>query len=217
MSIRIFSSFYSRMRRVDRGLLKTLMWIWGVIITVGFCIFTIPGINISGLVVYAQSVEEQTTNFYVPLFQGDADNWLGAAISNGSNSPADFTSTAYDKDGNLVDFPNNPAQYTLQPHEQLAKLGWEIFGASADVSRNGWIHVQTNNPRTGVLAMYGNAGMTQLDGTAPTRYDAKKIYFTRVFEGDGVFNGQKATTELSVTNLYYTDIEVDFTLSTPTR
>ena len=147
-----------------------------------------------------RQVAIEAAALYFPFYQADAVTFVGFAVSNFSSQLANLEFTAFDPEGALVPFPQNPALFSLDPQTQLAKLGSEIFGVALSTPQAGWVRLSTDTAEIGSFFQFGTLALTQMDGSVAFTQQGKKLYFPRVFEGMTGFRGQSATTRLSIAN-----------------
>ncbi|MBI4456763.1 MAG: RHS repeat protein [Acidobacteria bacterium] len=136
--------------------------------------------------------------FSFPFYQADANVFAGFAVSNFSDRGASLSFTAFNPIGQLLPFSKNPFNLTLDSGKQFALLGSEIFGVGASTTQSGWVKLTMDNSDIGSFFLTGSG--LQLDGSVAFTQQAKKFYFTRVFEGPSALRGQPATTFLSISN-----------------
>lgn len=139
-----------------------------------------------------------TYKLYFPYYQGEAGKFTGFAVSNNSTATAHLQFRAYGPNGSLLPFKTNPRNYDLPAHQQVAKLGHEIFGETGTTVQSGWVELTSDNPNIGSFFQVGGSGW--MDGSVALSAQLQKLYFTRVFEGKTAFRGQQAVTYLSLAN-----------------
>jgi len=152
--------------------------------------------------------------FLVPFYQTSPTTYTGIAISNYSDRIANAQITALGADGQPLALPSNPAGIVLQPRNQVAKLGQELFGDGQSQTQSGWLQIAVDNPSVGCLFLFGSA--RQLDGSNAQLQTSKHFWFTRVLEGPLVFRGQTASTYLSIANPSSQSITLTLNLFGPT-
>ncbi len=167
-------------------------------------------VGLLGLVPWAVNAQEQETfSLLFPFYLEDEGNFSGYLLINGSDDTAQITVEGFDNDGQLIDFPENPAQGTLDSQNQLAQLGRQFLGADSTVEQQGWIRVSSKTPELAGLFQFGNGlggKWTRLDGAVALTEQSQVLFFTRVHEGPATFPSfglagrQDATTFLSIAN-----------------
>jgi hypothetical protein len=140
------------------------------------------------------------SEFFVPFYQGDTNNFTGFAVSNFGTTGANAQFTGYATDGRTLAFPANPVSFFIPPQAQFARLGSQIFGAPLDALQAGWVRISGDSPNLGCLYQFGDFGSTMLDGASADTSPSRILRFIRVYEGTGAFRGQTATTFLSIAN-----------------
>ena len=156
---------------------------------------------------------------YFPFYQGDADTFTAIAVSNLASSPARLEFSAWTAAGELESFPLNPRMIDLGSGRQEALLGSEIFGVDQSALHTGWVELtaapdgepNTSDPILGSFTQFGSFDLTRMDGAVAFHDQARRLILTRVYEGPSAFQGQAATTFLSLANP--NDMDVDFTLT----
>lgn len=113
-------------------------------------IWLAPGLGLVGLltlVPWAVSVQEQETfQLLFPFYLEDKVNFSAYLLTNDSTDTAEITIEGFDNDGQLIDFPENPAQERLDSQNQVALRGSDIFGADSTVEQQGWIRMSSETP-----------------------------------------------------------------------
>jgi hypothetical protein len=140
------------------------------------------------------------SQFLIPFYQANANFYLGIAVSNFGSAGSNIRLTGYGNDGNLLAFSINPASFFLQPRSQLAKLASQIFGIDASTPQAGWIRVSGDAPDLGCLFQFGDSLNRGIDGSTALTEPVRILRFTRVFEGQGAYRGQAASTFISLSN-----------------
>lgn len=146
---------------------------------------------------------------WFPFYQGDQASFTGFALVNPGLSTATLDFFAHDKNGGLQPLPDNPSSRSLQPSRQLAELGNELFQAAGGTKQAGWVRVVADKQISGFF-LFGSGA--QLDGSLAFSQKAKRLYFTRVFEGPKSYRNQAATTRLSLVNPNPTPVVLRLTL-----
>jgi len=147
--------------------------------------------------------------FWFPFYQGDQASFTGFALVNPGSSAATLDFFAHAKDGGLQALPDNPSSRTLEPNQQLAQLGNELFQAAGGAKQDGWVRLVSDKPVTGFF-LFGSGA--QNDGSVGFAQKAKTLYFTRVFEGPKSYRNQAASTLLSLVNPNRTSVVLRLTL-----
>jgi len=143
-------------------------------------------------------LDTNKTKLYFPYFQGSAGRFTSFAVSNNSAQKTHLEFRAYGTNGQLLDFANNPSKYDLKAHEQLAKLGHEVFGINGSQMQSGWVELTSDHSDIGSFFQVG--GSNWLDGSVSFSEESDRLFFTRIFEGSAAFRGQDAETFLSIAN-----------------
>ncbi len=162
------------------------------------------------LVPWAVSAQEQETfQLLFPFYLEDDVNFSAYLLTNVSTDTAKITIEGFDNEGQLIDFPENPAQERLDSHNQVALLGSDIFGADSTVDQQGWIRMSSETPELASFFQFGNGlegKQTRLDGAMALTEQSQVLFFTRVHEGPATFPSfgltgrQDSTTLLSIAN-----------------
>jgi hypothetical protein len=113
----------------------------------------------------------------------------------------------------MLPLANNPATVTLESQNQLARLGREIFAAESGTEQLGWVILDTDNPQLGSFFQFGSA--RQLDGSVAVTRQYRRLFFTRVYEGETAFRGQPVTTLLTIANPNHEPVTVELALHAP--
>ena len=166
-----------------------------------------------GLVVLAPWVvsaqEEETFLLLFPFFFEDEASFSGYGLLNHSPDSVQITTEGFDDAGQLIDFPENSAQGSLDSQNQVALLGSELFGDEPTRELQGWIRMSSATSDLSGFFQLGNGlegRQTQLDGAVAFTEQSKVLFFTRVHEGPatfpnfGLFGPKDATTFLSIVN-----------------
>jgi hypothetical protein len=119
---------------------------------------------------------------YFPFYQGSDRFFTSFAVSNYSDEPAALRFTTYGPDGELQDFPNNPAIVQLPAKHQLARLGHELFGCSWQTPQNGWVQLESDNDAVGSFFQFGDLALNGLDGSTAVTRSVPRLYLQRVYE-----------------------------------
>ena len=159
--------------------------------------------------VSAQEEEQETFSLLFPFFFEDEASFSGYGLLNHSSDAVQITIEGFDDAGQLIDFPENPAQESLDSQNQVALLGSELFGDEPTRELQGWIRMSSATPDLAGFFQLGNGlegRQTQLDGAVAFTEQSRVLFFTRVHEGPetfpnfGLFGPKDATTFLSIVN-----------------
>jgi hypothetical protein len=159
--------------------------------------------------VSAQAQEEETFLLLFPFFFEDEASFSGYGLLNHSPDPVLITIEGFDDTGQLIAFPENPAQESLDSQNQLTLLGSELFGDEPTRELQGWIRMSSDSPDLAGFFQLGNGlegRQTRMDGTVALTEQSRVLFFTRVHEGPasfpnfGLFGPKDATTFLSIVN-----------------
>jgi hypothetical protein len=134
-----------------------------------------------------------TLNFPKLAFESDA--FVGIAIVNPTGQEATVTLTAYDSAGKQLAGTGftNPAQVTIRPGQQIAKLTAELFGGGLAASTVGWVQATSATDNLTGFFLLLNGAVTSMDG-ADLPVSAKGLTFQLVRTGGGY------TTEVDLVN-----------------
>ncbi|GAB4220296.1 MAG: hypothetical protein Kow001_01570 [Acidobacteriota bacterium] len=138
--------------------------------------------------------------WYFPYYQGGGSAFTAFAVSNGSTRPATVEFRAYGSDGKLLAFPRNPRSLALKAREQIAQLGHEIFGVTAQTTQSGWVELHSDNADIGTFFQVGTGDGKELDGSVPFSEAYRRLIFTRVHHGSTAFRGKSSQTLISLAN-----------------
>jgi len=154
------------------------------------------------------TVTVEPSRHYFPFYKASGQTFTGFAVSNFSNRIANLELRLFDAAGQLV---SGPASAVIAPGAQLAKLGSELFQGLSGGADSGWVEMRSDNPEVGSFFLIGNG--SGLDGAVDSLRYSKRLYFTRVFEGEHSFRGQAASTFLSIVNPTGSKAVVDLSLN----
>lgn len=174
------------------------------------CVFTAPTAQKPGRGLRA-GVAMQTL-FTIPYLEFREGFFTGLAVSNVAGEDVTIRYTAYDGDGNMADFPNNPAEFPLPNGTQLARQASEIFETEAGTELIGWVELSSSGPLIGSFFQFGSFDLRELDGSTAFQDQASHFYLDRVFEGPTAFRGQPATTTISLVNPNPDPVELELHL-----
>jgi YD repeat-containing protein len=146
-----------------------------------------------------RQVTVDQTHLYFPFYQAPAGTFLGIAVSNYSNSEVPLVFTAYDAAGQLASYGQNPSAENLASGRQSARLATEIFKAGS-AAQNAWVELSSNSAELGSFFQFGNSSLTQLDGSIALSRHNREFHFSRIYQGEQAFRGQRAVTYLSIAN-----------------
>ena len=164
----------------------------------------------NGEIVTRGGPASNATLLFFPLNRTAPGSFTGFAVSNFSQRNAVVELDAFDSEGDLSLFSNNPAVFGVSESKQVARLGAQIFEADESTDAVSWVRAKTDNPELGSFFQIG--GGARLDGSVAFTEQSKRMYFTRVFEGVTSFRGQPARTLLSIANPNSEEITVKLTL-----
>ncbi|HUV14134.1 MAG TPA: penicillin acylase family protein, partial [Acidobacteriota bacterium] len=148
-----------------------------------------------------------SVQMYFPYYQGDQEEFTAFAVANVGKAKVEPNFSAWSREGQLLPFSKNPADWSLNPGTQRARLGHEVFGAAMTDVQQGWVELSV--PVTDPLeygadlasfTQFGDFQLRKLDGGVAATFYARRLYFTRVYEGATAFRGQPAETFLSLAN-----------------
>ncbi len=153
------------------------------------------------------SLAPPSTQLYFPYYQGDQDEFTAFAVANVGGAEVDVGFSAWSREGDLLPFSKNPASWSLSPGSQRARLGHEVFGAAMSDTQQGWVElaVPVTDPldydsSLASFTQFGDFQLKKLDGAVAVTFQSRRLYFTRVYEGETAFRGQPAETFLSLAN-----------------
>jgi hypothetical protein len=162
------------------------------------------------------------TQLLFPFYVGNATDFSGYALTNYSTETALLEIQGLGTDGNLLPFVDNPHGGSVEPQQQVAKLGTEFFSIDMSTVQNGWIRMVTNTGELASFFQFGNGlsgPLTKMDGSVALQTQSKLLYFSRIFDGPATFpavNGsQDATTTVSIANPNSSSIRVRFNFYGP--
>ena len=135
---------------------------------------------------------------YFPLVISNSLQFTGVSVTNLSPDPAVLQFTAMGLNGEALLLPRNPADLLLPPSTQRAALMRELFQGIPSGAY--WVRMTTDNPEIASLCLIGNYRLSELDGYLPMVLPSRQFDFPRVYEGFGVFHGQKGQTRLALVN-----------------
>jgi hypothetical protein len=158
---------------------------------------------------------QPATRLFIPFYQEDPGSFMGLAVSNYSLHSAQLQFVAGGGNGKALEFPSNPRTLPLAPDNQLAMLGYQIFGGDGMSARSGWLELTSDNAGVASFFLFGSGN--QMDGSVALAAQTKRMYFTRVYEGRGALRGQDATTLLSLANPNYSPIAVRMSYFSPAQ
>ncbi|MEJ2079536.1 MAG: SdrD B-like domain-containing protein [Acidobacteriota bacterium] len=142
-----------------------------------------------------ESASAERAHLYFPFYQAGSGIFTAFAVSNYSSEPANVKFTAYNEQGDLCLFDENPAISQLQAGHQLARLGNEIFGEEGSTPQLGWVEVTSDNPGIGGFFQFGTSDLEGLDGSASISEPSSHFYLTRIYEFS-----DEVTTHIAVAN-----------------
>jgi hypothetical protein len=157
---------------------------------------------------YEISIQQPISKRWLPGLTFDGNSFLGVAVSNPSGQSASVSLAALSTDGTTSLFPNNPAGGSVGPGTQFADLAQEIFGTPSSLPVEGWLEIVTDTPSVGVFAQSGAANLAWLDGASAQSDHHKKLYFQRIYEGEGSFRQMDSETTLHIVNPHESAVSV---------
>lgn len=157
------------------------------------------------------------SNVYFPFYQAGPGTFVGFAFSNYSTQPAELEFTAFNRSGYLLGTQQNPSTYSLPAGTQKALLGNEIFRIQSGQEKAGWIELLTDNEKVGTFFLFGDLGLTRLDGAPASLEPSPVLYFSRIYEGATAYRGQPAKTSLSLANPNDMAVQVELSLYAKNR
>lgn len=149
---------------------------------------------------------------YVPFSQQKDDSFLGIAVSNLSNQPANLELTGFTADGASIPSGIDPSEMLLPPRAQFARLVNEVFASSEARSAPSWILVESDIPEVGGFFLHGNNTLSRLDGAITSTRPVRRLIFTRTPSGSTSFRGKDAETEIWLVNPSLTTLQVELSL-----
>jgi hypothetical protein len=162
------------------------------------------------------------TRLMFPFYAGDGANFSGYALTNFSTGAALLEIQGLGRDGNLLPFVGNPHGVTVEPQQQVAKLGSEFFSIDMSTLQDGWIRMSANTGEVASFFQFGNGltgSLTKMDGSIALQAQSKLLFFSRIFDGPATFpavNGPRdATTTISIANPNDSSIRVRFNFYGP--
>lgn len=168
----------------------------------------------------AGSSSVQTTHFYFPFYQGNAQNFTGYAITNFSSGEAQLRIEGLGSDGKPLPFSGNPHSEKIASQKQTARLGSEFFNVNLSTVQSGWIRIASDRSELASFFQFGNglAGpLTKMDGSVALKEQSRVLYFTRLHSGAAAFRGLRdAQTLLSIANPNSEPVTLTFRAFKPT-
>ncbi|HSR51535.1 MAG TPA: sialidase family protein [Acidobacteriota bacterium] len=140
------------------------------------------------------------TTLYLPFLQGSEGAFTGIALGNLSDRRANLRVRAFSADGAELAAPDNPADFTLEPEAQLARLGTELFSLPPQASFDGWAVIRSDVAELASFFQFGSTALTRLDGSIAQGNPLSRLIFTRVFQGEDSLRGRDASTFLRLVN-----------------
>jgi photosystem II stability/assembly factor-like uncharacterized protein len=176
-------------------------------------------LNVGGayLIITQESMPAGTSlhEYRIPYFKIGTDQTEGQYYTTGVaySNPTDLDSwvsfKAYDTEGGNLQVPVNPSVRSVIPREPQADELYRIFSDRSERQREAWLEMKSLQP---VSNFYMMGNPDQMDGSVSFTRQAKRLYFTRVFQGETAFRGQAATTKISLVNPNETPIELTLRL-----
>ena len=176
------------------------------------------------------------TTLYFPYNQVTEGSFVGFAVSNLSDKEAILNYRAFSEEGDLPDSILEDEILSLQPGHQLARLGTDIFDRDSgdldpqlidlvaeigeidpselkpEKDERSWVELTSSETEIGSFFQLGTWDLSQQDGSVAFEEQSKKLYFTRVYEGETGYRGQPVSTYLSIANPNGEEIELSLTL-----
>ena len=149
---------------------------------------------------------------FVPFFHSEQGAFAALAVSNLSENGILQEFSSFEADGSVPSYGVRPRYSSLASGHQSAQLESEILPEKPDDAAPSWLRVVVSDPNVGSFFQFGTSNLSQLDGSVAFTEQGKTLYFTRVFQGDTGFRGQKAETFLSVANPNTEPITVHFNI-----
>jgi len=140
-----------------------------------------------------------TASLVFPRYLSDKQGFTSFAVSNVFDHGVDLTFTARDSTGKLLSLPQNPAHVSLNPKEQFARYGSEIF-QSGSASQNGWVEMETDSLVGAFMLSGGVSAPLNIDGATASSSATSELWLTRVFQGSKVLGTRDAVTTLHLAN-----------------
>jgi penicillin amidase len=141
-----------------------------------------------------------------PYYRNDEGSFTAFAASNLSDRQTDLRYQAWTQAGEPSGFPSNPSTLLLGPNAQLARLGTEIFGSPPAI-QNASVQLSMSTdtatkfiPSIASFTQFGGLDLLRLDGGVATRGQSRKLYFTRLYQGESQFRGVSAETYIVLAN-----------------
>ena len=148
--------------------------------------------------------------FYFPIYPSEDNHFMGFALANSSTSPAVVNFELFGRRDHGFASLEKPDPITLEPGDQLAKLGRETFSDQFQPNRLAWVRATTDCPSLAACSLLGNRDY--LDGSGAVTKTTRKLYFARIkskAEGDV---SERAATFLSIANPSSGPVKLKLTL-----
>ncbi len=148
--------------------------------------------------------------FYFPVYPSEDSLFMGFALANSSTGQAVVNFELFGRQDHGFSSLEKPDPIILEPGDQLAKLGREIFSAQSQPNRPAWVRATTDRPSLAACSLLGN--LDYLDGSGAVTKTTRKLYFTRIkskAEGDV---SERAATCLSIANPSSGPVKLKLTL-----
>lgn len=157
---------------------------------------------------------------FFPFFEGGEGTFTGFAVSNLLDSVRNLEFSFFNPDGELLEFPQNPAARDLDGLNQLAQLGSDLLGVPPGTRQSGWAQLTVTpaeealqGPAVASFTQFGDFRLTRLDGGVAWTRVSQELYFTRVAEGPRGLRGRPAETVVSLANPGESEIELELRLA----
>ncbi len=168
---------------------------------------TIRIVTAAGSVTYSGSGDLVIgpTTFYIPL---NKQGYTGLSLINYSDQAAGLqVQTLGSSESRSAEVFTSPI--LLSPGEQLLRLAAEVFEESL-LDESSWLIISSDTPRVAGCFQHGHS--TQLDGSSSLIEPLSEFIFSRVHSGSQSFNGEQASTFISIGNPNSEPVNVTATL-----
>jgi len=113
---------------------------------------------------------------YIPIWRNRDQSYLGLAVSNPFETESTIRFSAITDEGDLFNTGTNPSLYVLNPRNQLARLGSEVFDGTPTLNDSLYVVLDSYPNRPGSFFMFGNS--RQLDGALSLAPQSNQVFFT---------------------------------------
>jgi hypothetical protein len=139
-----------------------------------------------------------TKNYYFPYYPTATSESAGFAVSCYGDGAAYVQLALRGPDGALLPFDVNPHAHSIPAHQQIAKMGYELFSTAQPVSASAeWVEMLSTVP---VGTFFQMLSADRMDGAVAFTEPYSRLFLTRVCEGASAFRGQRAVTRVSIAN-----------------